>query len=223
MIIIPDIIDEKTIQQFRLWLDEVKWQNGKTTAGPFAASVKNNLQATPDDDGRISQMQQIIAHKLVNNLLFKTYAKPKTIIEILFSKYETDHEYGLHVDNSMMHETRVDLAFTLFLSSPYEFYTDGYEDGSLLIGDDTKGIREPAGTVVVYPANTLHRVTPVSKGVRLAAVGWVRSYIRDTEKRELLFELSQARDALFEKHGKTPEFDRLCKSVANLSRMWVED
>jgi PKHD-type hydroxylase len=222
MIIVPNLLNTETLKQFRIWLDEVKWQDGKATAGPFAASVKNNLQASPDEDGRISQMQQIIAHKLVNDPLIKAYARPKAIIEILFSKYETGHEYGLHVDNSMMHETRVDLAFTLFLS-------EGCSGGRLVIDDGVigdqidNGFKLEPGSIVIYPANTLHRVEQVTFGTRLAAVGWIRSYIRDAEKRELLFELAQARDTYFEMYGKGPSHDLLVKSVANLGRMWVED
>jgi PKHD-type hydroxylase len=84
-------------------------------------------------------------------------------------------------------------------------------------------VKLPAGSLVAYPATTLHRVAPVTAGERLAAVGWARSYVRQAERREILFDLDRARRALFQAQGKTAEFDLLSKSTANLLRMWAED
>jgi PKHD-type hydroxylase len=114
---------------------------------------------------------------------------------------------------------RSDVSLTLFLSSP-----STYEGGELVI-DDTQGIHPfklEAGSMVVYPSSTLHRVEPVTAGVRLVAVTWVQSMIRDLGDREILFDLDTARQAIFEKYGKTPEFDLISKSHANLLRKWVE-
>jgi PKHD-type hydroxylase len=112
------------------------------------------------------------------------------------------------------------VSFTLFLSDP-----DTYEGGALVIetsgGEDD--IKLPAGSLVGYPSTTLHRVAEVTKGARLAAVGWARSFIRDPAQRELLFDLDTARTRLFEKGGKTAEFDLISKASANLLRMWAED
>jgi PKHD-type hydroxylase len=128
--------------------------------------------------------------------------------------------YGSHVDDALMDGMRTDVAFTLFLAEP----TD-YEGGELVIesagGEDT--FKLAAGSLVAYPATTLHRVADVTRGVRLAAVGWARSFVRDPAKRELLFDLETARQKLFERDGKSAEFDLVAKSLANLIRMWAED
>lgn len=129
-------------------------------------------------------------------------------------------EYGAHVDDALMNGIRSDVSFTLFLSDPAT-----YEGGELVIetssGEDD--IKLPAGSMIAYPSSSLHRVAPVTRGTRLAAVGWARSLIRDAGRRELLFDLDTARQSLFAREGKTAEFDLLSKTSANLLRMWVED
>jgi PKHD-type hydroxylase len=129
-------------------------------------------------------------------------------------------EYGSHVDDAIMQGMRTDVSFTLFLSDP-----DSYDGGALIIqtpaGEDA--VKLPAGSLVAYPSTTLHRVEPLSRGTRLAAVGWARSYVRDAAQRELLFELNTVRQSLFKQSGKTPDFDLLSKTSTNLLRMWAED
>src|SRR5207237_5053250 len=100
-----------------------------------------------------------------------------------------------------------------------------YEGGELVIesaaGEDP--VKLAAGSLIVYPATSLHRVTDVTRGVRLAAVGWARSFIRDPARRELLFDLDTARRGIFARGGQSAEFDLVSKSLANLMRMWAED
>jgi PKHD-type hydroxylase len=128
-------------------------------------------------------------------------------------------EYGSHVDDAVMGSTdpiRSDVSFTLFLNPP-----DAYDGGELVI-ESTAGeqaFKLPAGGLVLYPSSTLHRVVPVT---RLAAVSWVQSQIRDPGCREILFDLDTARRTLFEREGKSREFDLLSKSLANLLRLWAE-
>jgi PKHD-type hydroxylase len=128
--------------------------------------------------------------------------------------------YGSHIDDALMAGMRTDVAFTLFLSEP-----DSYDGGELVIensaGEDT--VKLASGSLVAYPATTLHRVADVRRGVRLAAVGWARSFIRDPAQRELLFDLDTARREMFAREGKSAEFDLVSKSLANLIRMWAED
>jgi PKHD-type hydroxylase len=128
--------------------------------------------------------------------------------------------YGSHVDDALMNGMRSDVSFTLFLSNP-----DTYEGGALVIETSAgeEDVKLPAGSLVAYPSTTLHRVAKVTKGARLAAVGWARSFIRDGAQRELLFDLDTARQRIFQKDGKTAEFDLLSKTSANLLRMWAED
>ena len=115
---------------------------------------------------------------------------------------------------------RSDISFTLFLSDP-----ESYDGGELVTEShaDEQPFKLPAGSLVLYPSTTLHRVEPVTRGSRLAAVGWIRSLVRDPARRELLFDLDTARKALFDRDCKSPEFDLLSKCGANLLRMWAED
>jgi len=115
---------------------------------------------------------------------------------------------------------RTDVSFTLFLSEP-----ESYDGGELVIesasGEDA--VKLEPGNLVAYPSTALHHVAPVTRGERLAAVGWARSFVRDAARRELLFDLDTARRAMFTREGKSAEYDLLSKSLANLLRMWVED
>ena len=152
--------------------------------------------------------------------MFALATRPKAIIGPLFSRYQPGHAYGTHVDDALIGGVRTDVSFTLFLSDPVSY------DGGELIIDTASGeesFKLPAGSLVTYPATSLHRVAPVTRGERLAAAGWVRSHLRDPAHRELLFDLETARRRLFEREGKTVEADLLAKCAANLMRLWCED
>lgn len=128
-------------------------------------------------------------------------------------------EYGLHVDDPVMNGSRTNLSFTLFLSEPAD-----YGGGGLAVSDaiEERVFRLEAGDMILYPTSALHRVEPVTRGERLAVVGWVTSWVRDPARREVLFDLDEATRAIFEANGKTPAFDRLFKAKSNLYRMWAE-
>jgi PKHD-type hydroxylase len=141
---------------------------------------------------------------------------------MLFSRYEAGMSYGRHIDNALMGNQdflRSDISLTLFLSPP-----STYEGGELVIEstDAEQAYKLEAGSVIVYPSSTLHRVEPVTEGVRLVAVAWVQSLVREPSEREILFDLDTARRAIFTKQGKTIEFDLISKSHANLLRKWAE-
>ncbi len=128
--------------------------------------------------------------------------------------------YGWHTDDAMIDGARTDLSFTLFLNDP-----DTYEGGELII-DSTEGeneIKLPAGHAVLYPATSLHRVNDVTSGIRLVAFGWVRSFVRRHDQREILFDLDLATQTVFKREGKSELFDHLAKTKANLLRLWIED
>jgi PKHD-type hydroxylase len=129
-------------------------------------------------------------------------------------------QYGSHVDDALMGGMRTDISFTLFLSDPTSY------DGGELIIDSASGeetFKLEAGALVAYPATSLHRVGAVTRGTRLAAIGWARSFVRDPAQRELLFDLDTVRRQLFAREGKSAAFDLISKSFANLLRMWAED
>jgi PKHD-type hydroxylase len=161
-----------------------------------------------------------IEQALLGHEVFIAAARPKRLVRLLISRYEPGMTYGTHVDDALMEGVRTDLSFTLFLSDP-----DSYEGGALVIEDSygERPIRLPAGELILYPSTSLHRVEPLSSGVRLAAVGWVRSYIRDPARREVLFDLEMALRQVHAQEGKSAVFDTLVKSRTNLLRLWAED
>jgi PKHD-type hydroxylase len=180
--------------------------------------VKNNLQA--GNDAALQKLREKLTAKIGEHPLFRMVARPKQLSPLILSRYEPGMAYGSHVDDAIMGGMRSDVSFTLFLSD-----LDTYDGGALVIETSAgeEDVRLPAGSMVVYSSTTLHRVAEVTRGARLAAVGWARSFIRDPAQRELLFDLDTARQSLFQKQGKTAEFDLLSKTSANLLRMWAED
>jgi PKHD-type hydroxylase len=195
--------------------------DGTASAGWHARLVKHNTQLRKDAIA-YPELQQLVHQVLQQTALFQMAALPKTISPILFSRYEMGMQYGSHVDNAFMgneNRMRSDLSLTLFLSDPAT-----YEGGELVV-ETTQGeqaFKLDAGAMVLYPSSTLHRVEPVTAGVRLAAIAWVQSLVKEVTEREILFDLDTARQAIFAKHGKTAEFDLLTKSYANLLRKWGE-
>lgn len=192
--------------------------DGKSTAGWHAKVVKKNLQVDVGD-AMLHKARARVKTALMDNPLFLMAARPKQLSPALFSKYGEGMEYGNHVDDAYMGELRSDLSYTIFLSRPEEY------DGGELIMDSTQGeqpYKLAAGDMILYPSTTLHRVECVRRGSRLAAVGWVQSIVRRSDQRELLFDIETARISLFQREGKTTEFDLLSKSMSNLLRMWGE-
>jgi PKHD-type hydroxylase len=194
------------------------FEDGRKTAGPDARAVKENQQAK--DGPLIQGLKKKVAKALEANAVFQSAARPKEIIKILFSRYEPGMRYGAHVDNALMAGRRTDLSFTLFLNDP-----DTYEGGELVMeGNDAEtAYKLPAGHMVVYPTSIPHRVEEVTSGVRLAAVGWVRSYIREPGAREMLFDLDNALASLANDPNHADARMRLSKVRSNLIRRWVED
>jgi PKHD-type hydroxylase len=215
---IADVLSEADVAAVRAGLARATFVGGATTAGWSAQLVKANLQAA--DSPEIEGLRALVEARLVGHEVFALAARPRSIVGPLFSRYRLGHAYGTHVDNALIEGMRTDVSFTLFLSDPRSY------DGGELILEEASGeeaFKLPAGSVVCYPATTLHRVAPVTRGERLAAAGWVRSHLRDPRHRELLFDLETARRGLFEREGKTAEADLLAKCAANLMRLWCED
>ncbi|ANV88380.1 Fe2+-dependent dioxygenase [Picosynechococcus sp. PCC 7117] len=215
---IPQVLTPEALEKITTTLTEAEFVDGKLTAGWYAKLVKENQQlakATPTAQALEEQVRQA----LQNNALFQTAIRPKTVHTLLFSRYGPGMAYGRHTDNALMNGMRSDVSFTLFLNEPSD-----YEGGELVIegADSEQSYKLPAGTAIAYPSTSLHRVNVVTKGTRLVAVGWVQSWIRDAQKREILFDLDVSRRSLFAQSGKTTEFDLLSKSVANLLRLWSE-
>jgi PKHD-type hydroxylase len=217
IITIADVLSTGDVKEISEALAGSRFEDGRHTAGWSARLVKNNEQAR--DSATIRLLRERVTKAIVENDVFDAAVRPRTLTPLVFSRYGPGKEYGAHVDNPLIDGVRTDVSFTLFLAAP-----ETYDGGELVI-ETTAGeedVRLPAGHLVAYPSTTLHRVAPVMRGERLAAVGWAQSYIRDGARREILFDLETARRRLFEQSGKTPEFDLLAKSAANLFRMWAE-
>jgi iron(III) transport system substrate-binding protein len=194
---IADVLDAEGVAAVRKAVAEGRLVDGASTAGWSARLVKKNEQLEPGPATRPAQ--QRVAQALASNQAFAAAVLPKRIAAPQFMRYGPGMAYGPHVDNAVMGEgearLRTDVAVTVFLSAPAD-----YDGGELVI--DAAGGEESyklaAGTAVVYPATTLHRVNPVTRGTREVAVTWVQSLVRSAERREVLFDLERARRALFE-------------------------
>jgi PKHD-type hydroxylase len=207
-------------------LGSATFVDGKLTAGWHAQLVKHNTQLGREDP-ILPELKTLVKTALSRHPLFQAAAQPHSLHTVIFSRYETGMSYGTHVDNALMgredgvtnRRYRSDISWTLFCSDP-----DTYEGGALVIqgSEGEQAFKLQAGAMVLYPSSYLHRVETVTDGVRLATVGWVQSLIRDPAQREILFDLDAARRSLFRQYGKTPEFDLLSKTYANLLRQWVE-
>jgi PKHD-type hydroxylase len=217
-IVIGNVLSADEVALVRETLARANFQDGRETAGFAAEMVKHNRQAA--NDGKIETVRRLVESRILSHEVFALAVRPKTLTSVMFSAYEPGMRYGSHVDDALIQGVRTDVSFTLFLSEPAS-----YDGGELVIesaaGEDT--VKLEAGSLVAYPSTALHHVAEVTRGARLAAVGWARSYIRDGARRELLFDLDTARRQMFARDGKSADYDLVSKSLANLLRMWVED
>lgn len=196
--------------------------DGTATSGYTARGVKKNLQIPTDNDND-SKLQEMVRNAFLRNVRMQAALLPANASKALFNRYDVGMEYGMHVDSAVMGEMgnaiRTDIAITIFLSDP-----ESYDGGELVTHNSGMeyAFKLPAGSAVAYPGNTLHRVTPVTRGARYAAVLWVQSQVRDAAKRELLWDLNLAKGETFKREGSGPTCDALSKSYANLIRMWAD-
>jgi PKHD-type hydroxylase len=220
---VPELLTPDECQRVCDGLAAADFADGRQTAGWHAREVKNNRQLTSTMPGH-APLDGVVRGALLRNPVFRLAVRPKFLRPILFNRHDVGMSYGPHVDDAIMGtadkgEIRTDVSFTLFLSEQ-----DAYEGGELVF--DLAGIQQeyklPRGSLVAYPSSTLHQVAPVTAGVRLAAVGWAQSLVRDEARRNILFDLDRAQQRLFDREGKSDVFDLLAKTHANLFRMWVD-
>src|SRR5262249_52893159 len=224
---VPNVLSKADVADFRRFMDDYAWEDGRSTAGAQSAMVKRNEQLPPDSDVA-RQLGNRIISALTANPKFLSAAIPRHIFPPLFNRYAASdrHHFGIHVDNAVRGDRltglriRTDLSVTLFLSEAEEY------DGGELVIEDTYGSHEiklPAGDLVVYPTSSLHLVTPVTRGVRVASFFWLQSMIRDAQARSLIFDLDTAIQALVERLGRDdPETVKLTGIYHNLIRHWAE-
>lgn len=224
LIQIPQLLTPDQVQDCRQALMSAAWEDGKKTAGYLAQGVKANLQL-PIDSPVAKQVGDFVLHILQNNPQFVSAVLPAKILPPRFNCYQGGGTYGNHIDNAIFpiigtdQRLRSDVSSTLFLSDP-----DEYEGGELII-EDTYGsqrIKFNAGDLVVYPGTSLHRVTPVTKGTRLASFFWSQSMIRQAHKRNMLWDLDQSIQALAATDKDHAQLNRLSGIYHNLLREWAE-
>lgn len=221
---VPDVLTNEELAEARRLLASAEWGDGRVTAGVQAALVKNNQQL-PESAPQIRALRQLVLSALNRNALFFTSALPSKILPPFFNRYsgETNH-YGFHVDNAMRMSpegsyVRADVSATLFLSDP-----DEYEGGELII-EDTFGrhaVKLKAGSLVVYPSSSVHQVTAVTKGERVACFMFIQSMVRDPGKRRLLYDMDMSLMQLRHSVGETEAVVQLTGAYHNLLRRWAE-
>tara|TARA_S200000501_G_scaffold312582_1_gene303670 strand:- start:88 stop:753 length:666 start_codon:yes stop_codon:yes gene_type:complete len=191
------------------------WENGKKTAGSHASIVKENLQLNRNSEVS-KKYSQLIRKKIITNPLIKSFALPKIIHGIMFTKSLKNMHYGRHIDNPFMSSGRSDLSFTISLTDK-----DDYQGGELVIEtmNSEKELKLDSGEIIIYPSTYLHSVKEVKNGERLVCVGWIESYVKSIEEREYLFDLDAGAKGLLAKHGRSDELDNIFKSYSNFLRL----
>jgi PKHD-type hydroxylase len=194
VIIIPEVFTKVEVREIRTALDAAEWVDGKVTAGHQSAQTKFNSQI-PENSPVARQVGERILQALGTNTLFRSAALPLRVFPPLFNRYAGGQTFGTHVDNAIRTHgptggrIRTDLSCTLFFSEP-----DEYDGGELVVEDTygSKSVKLPAGSMVVYPATSLHHVTAVTRGARVSSFFWLQSMIRQDVQRTLLFNLDHA-------------------------------
>ena len=225
--VIEKVLDRDEVRDFRERLDRAAWPDAgaPNTAGSLARLVKKNQQLDEASPLAIELGNRIL-RKLAQNDQFTAYAQPLRIYPPRFNRYADGGHYGFHSDGALLHVAnssivvRSDLSATLFLSDPEE-----YEGGELEIetASDVQAIKLAAGDMILYPSGALHRVTPVTRGARIASFFWVQSMIRDAGERAQLYELDQAvQQATRELGPESPTVVQLAAVYHNLLRRWAQ-
>jgi PKHD-type hydroxylase len=224
MMHIPHVLTAEQVAHCREVFARADWEDGRSTAGHQSAQVKKNLQL-PENSPAARALGELVLGALERSALFISAVLPQRVFPPLFNRYEPGMTFGSHVDNAIRSVTgtplrlRTDVSATLFLSDPESY------DGGELVVEDTYGshsVKLPAGDLIVYPASSLHHVTPVTRGVRLASFFWVQSMIREVSQRALLFDLDTAIMQLNQEVPKSPSLVMLTGVYHNLLRQWAE-
>ena len=224
---IPEVLTQAELAQLRQSLDAADWTDGRETVGAQGAQVKRNEQL-PDLSPLRDALGKVVLSALERNPLYFAAALPLRTLPPRFNRYQGGGEYGFHIDGSVMRNSqpgaphghvRSDISCTLFLCEPDEY------DGGELVVSDTYGEHEVkllAGDLVIYPASSLHKVMPVTRGARLASFFWVQSMVRDDAQRRLLFEMDASIESLRRSGADAAVVLQLTGIYHNLLRRWAE-
>jgi len=222
LIQIPSVIDQDKLQNIRELLSKTGFADGRKTAGMMAQRVKHNEEMQANRQ-QTEYLDHLIMSSLANNATFRDAVLPHQVAQPVIARYTPGMSYGDHIDDPVMGGAgahfRTDVAVTVFLNEP-----DQYDGGELVINTSfgEQKVKLNAGDAVSYPASSIHRVNEVTKGERLVAVTWIQSMVRDPGKRELLFELAQAKSSLMKENPDSPTTRQVDHAYVNLVRMWSE-
>ena len=225
LIAVPDLLSPAEVADIRAIIDAAEWIDGNATSGHQSALAKHNEQL-PEDGDAAKQAGRLILEALGRSPIFFASALPLKIYPPLFNRYGAGQAFDTHVDNAIRikrgsdFRIRSDLSITVFLEAP-----DAYDGGELLVEDHygVQRVKLPAGHAVVYPSSSLHRVTPITRGRRVASFFWLQSMVRDAEKRRTLFDLDRAVQRLTgELGGKDRSVIELTGVYHNLLRLWAD-
>jgi PKHD-type hydroxylase len=220
---IPQVLNADQVARCRTVMDQAAWTDGRVTAGFQSAQVKKNLQL-PEDAPEAQELGGLVMLALKRSPLFLSAALPHTVFPPLFNRYDSGMTFGAHIDNAIRQSLdgqriRTDISATLFLSGPDEY------DGGELTVEDTYGshaVKLPAGDLVIYPADSLHNVTPITRGSRVASFFWIQSLIRDRTRRALLFDFDTSIRHLTRDVPGHEALVALTGTYHNLLRQWAE-
>ena len=221
---IPDVLTPEQVAEARGVLDAAEWVDGRVTAGHQSAKAKDNMQI-PEGSPAARQLGDMILAALGKNPLFLSAALPLRVFPPLFNRYSGGQSFGTHVDNAIRqipgtaNRIRTDLSATLFFEDP-----ENYDGGELCV-EDTYGVQRvklAPGSMILYPATSLHHVTPVTRGARVCSFFWIQSMIRDDGQRSLLFDLDMGIQRLTADHPDHPSAIQLTGVYHNLLRQWAE-
>jgi PKHD-type hydroxylase len=224
MVHIPAVLSADQVARCRAVMEKGEWIDGRITAGHQSMKVKNNLQL-PENSPLARELGDMVLQALARNQLFISAVLPKQVFPPLFNRYDSGMVFGSHVDNAIREygatglRVRTDVSSTLFISDPEDY------DGGELVVEDTYGshtVKLPAGDMIVYPGTSLHHVTPVTRGSRIASFFWTQSLIREESQRALLFDLDMAIMELSADHPAHASVVRLTSIYHNLLRQWAE-
>jgi len=222
LVTIPNVLNKEDISVIQDLMATANFHEGTTSAGSEAQRVKNNHEMHISD-AETQRLNNLLMGKLIKNETYLAAAFPSKIAAPYYAKYTQGMSYGSHVDDPVMgpanQRYRSDISITLFLSEP-----ENYEGGELMIGTafGEQSIKLNAGDAILYPSSSTHRVAEVTKGERLVAVTWLQSTVRDPAQREILFNLSQARETLIKSSAGSSELEQLSNGYVNLLRMWTD-
>ncbi|NJR77947.1 Fe2+-dependent dioxygenase [Sphingomonas corticis] len=225
LIAIPDVLDAAAVARVRGVIDPAAWVDGNVTSGAQSALAKRNEQL-PEDGEAARAAGALVLDALGRTPLFVAAALPLKVFPPLFNRYAGGQAFGMHVDNAVRirrgtdFRIRSDLSATLFLAAP-----EDYDGGELVIEDQfgEHRVKLPAGHLVLYPASSLHRVEPVTRGARVASFFWIQSMVRDDGARRLLFDLDRGVQAVAADRGQgDAAVIQLTGVYHNLLRRWAD-